>query len=53
MEDSQLMEYVPVLILGLAAVGFSFGTLVLSDVFGRVFNRTCKLAQHAHIKDSL
>ena len=52
MEETQLSQYIPVLILGLAAVGFSFGTLVASDIIGRVFNRTRKLAQHARIKDT-
>jgi len=32
--DSQLKEYVPVLLLGLLAVGFAFGTLLLSVVLG-------------------
>src|SRR5579872_272917 len=35
MEDSQLAQYVPVLILGLVAIGFAFGTLVLSDRLGK------------------
>ena len=32
--DSQLTQYIPVLILALVAVGFSAGTLVLSVLFG-------------------
>ena len=34
METSQLREYVPVLLLGLVAVGFAFGTLVVSVLVG-------------------
>jgi NADH-quinone oxidoreductase subunit A len=34
MENSQLMEYVPVLMLGVLAVAFSFGTLVMSVMLG-------------------
>jgi NADH-quinone oxidoreductase subunit A len=34
MERSQLAEYVPVLMLGLLAVAFSFGTLLLSVLVG-------------------
>ena len=34
MEDSQLAQYVPVLILGLVAVGFAFATLVASVLLG-------------------
>ena len=32
--DSQLKEYVPVLLLGLVALGFAFGTLMLSVFVG-------------------
>jgi len=35
MEQSQLMQYLPVVMLGLLAVAFSFGTLVLSVVVGK------------------
>ncbi len=37
MEDSQsqLAQYLPVLILGLVAVGFSFGVLIVSVWFGK------------------
>ncbi len=35
MEQSQLMQYLPVAMLGLLAVAFSFGTLVLSVVVGK------------------
>src|SRR5215469_2068287 len=45
MEDSQLTQYVPVLILGLAAIAFSAGTLVLSVVLG-------KLGKRSRIKDT-
>ena len=46
------MQYIPVLILGLVAVAFSFGTLVFSEIVGRLANRTRKLAQHLPVKDS-
>lgn len=45
MEDSQLNQYVPVLLLGLVAVGFSAGTLLLSVIVG-------KLGRRSRIKDS-
>src|SRR5579863_1133844 len=35
MEDSQLTQYLPVLILGLVAVAFAAGTLVMSVVIGK------------------
>jgi NADH-quinone oxidoreductase subunit A len=34
-EDSQLTQYLPVLILGLVAVAFAAGTLVMSVVIGK------------------
>lgn len=40
------------LILALVAIGFSFGTLILSEVVGRISNRTRHLARHEHIKDT-
>src|SRR5947209_17532696 len=40
MEDSQLREYLPVLMLGALAVAFSFGVLVLSVVLGKKGKRT-------------
>src|SRR5467141_1200164 len=40
MEDSQLREYVPILMLGLLAVLFSFGMLVLTVVLGKRGKRT-------------
>ena len=45
MEDTQLTQYFPVLILGLAAVGFAFGTLVVSVLLG-------KLGKRNRIKDT-
>ena len=33
--DSQLTQYIPVLMLGLLAVGFAFGMLILSVVVGK------------------
>src|SRR6202008_1699851 len=38
--DSQLAQYIPVLILALVAVGFSVGTLVFSVLFGFRGKRT-------------
>src|SRR5258705_12642954 len=40
MEDSQLREYVPILMLGALAVLFSFGMLVLSVVLGKKGKRS-------------
>ena len=40
MDDSQLQEYLPILMLGVLAVVFSFGTLVLSVVLGKKGKRT-------------
>src|SRR5881296_1218696 len=40
MEDSQLREYLPILMLGLLAVAFSFGMLILSVVLGKKGKRT-------------
>jgi NADH-quinone oxidoreductase subunit A len=45
MDDSQLAQYLPVLILGLVAVSFAFGTLVLSVLIG-------KRGRRSRIKDS-
>src|SRR5580658_574859 len=45
MEDAQLTQYMPVLILGLAAVVFSAGTLVASALLG-------KLGKRSRIKDT-
>ena len=40
MEDSQLREYVPVLMLGVLAVIFSFGMLVVSVLVGKKGKRS-------------
>jgi NADH-quinone oxidoreductase subunit A len=40
MEQLQLREYLPVLMLGLLAVAFSFGMLLLSVVLGKKGKRT-------------
>src|SRR6266487_6056172 len=40
MEDSQLQEYLPILMLGVLAVAFSFGMLVLSVILGKKGKRT-------------
>src|SRR3989454_10065690 len=40
MEDSQLREYLPVLMLGGLAVVFSFGMLILSVLLGKKGKRT-------------
>ncbi len=39
-QPSQLMQYIPVLILLAAAVGFAGGTLVVSVLFGKFGKRT-------------
>jgi NADH-quinone oxidoreductase subunit A len=43
--NSQLMQYIPVVILGIVAVGFAAGTLVMSVVFG-------KSGKNSKIKDT-
>jgi NADH-quinone oxidoreductase subunit A len=40
MDQSEIMQYIPVLMLGLLAICFSFGTLVLSVWFGKKGKRT-------------
>src|SRR5271168_2909257 len=45
MEDSQLTQYMPVLLLGLAAIAFSAGTLIASVLLG-------KLGKRSRIKDT-
>lgn len=45
MEDSQLAQYLPVLILGLVALAFTAGTLVMSVIIG-------KRGRRNRIKDS-
>src|SRR5213595_3098308 len=40
MEDSQLREYLPVLMLGVLALAFSFGMLLLSVLLGKKGKRT-------------
>src|SRR6266403_1017842 len=40
MEESQLREYLPVLMLGALAVVFSFGMLILSVLLGKKGKRT-------------
>jgi NADH-quinone oxidoreductase subunit A len=45
MEDSQLAQYIPVLILGLVAIGFAFATLAASALLG-------KLGKRSRIKDT-
>ncbi len=40
MEQSQLREYLPVLMLGVLAVAFSFGMLVVSVILGKKGKRT-------------
>jgi NADH-quinone oxidoreductase subunit A len=37
--DSQLSQYIPVLILGVVAVGFAAGTLILSALVGKWANK--------------
>ncbi len=45
MEDTQLTQYLPVLILGLVAIGFAFSTLIISVLLG-------KLGKRNRIKDT-
>src|SRR5271165_5294666 len=40
MEDAQLNQYIPVLMLGLLAVGFAFGTLIASSLLGKLGKRS-------------
>jgi NADH-quinone oxidoreductase subunit A len=40
MEQSQLSQYIPVLMLGALAVSFAFGMLILSVVLGKVGKRS-------------
>jgi NADH-quinone oxidoreductase subunit A len=40
MDDSQLDQYLPVLMLGLAAILFAFGTLIFSVLVGKRGRRT-------------
>ncbi|HEX4264005.1 MAG TPA: NADH-quinone oxidoreductase subunit A [Verrucomicrobiae bacterium] len=40
MEESQLSQYIPVLMLIVLAVGFAFGTLILSVVLGKKGKRS-------------
>jgi len=40
MEQSELSQYLPVLMLGILAVVFSFGTLIMSVVLGKKGKRT-------------
>jgi NADH-quinone oxidoreductase subunit A len=51
MDNSQLTQYVPVLILALVAILFSFGMLVASVVIGRIGNRYRKLGHSNRTKD--
>lgn len=37
--DSQLQQYIPILILGLVALGFASGTLILSVLVGKWANK--------------
>jgi NADH-quinone oxidoreductase subunit A len=39
-EDSQLAQYIPVLILAVVAIAFSFGVLVLSALLGKLGRRS-------------
>jgi NADH-quinone oxidoreductase subunit A len=48
MEQSQLMQYVPVLMLGVLAVGFAFGMLIVSVWLGKLGNKGARTA----IKDT-
>jgi NADH-quinone oxidoreductase subunit A len=48
--DSQLIQYLPVLILALVAIAFAFGTLVLSVLVGKWANKN-RLKQVAKTKN--
>jgi NADH-quinone oxidoreductase subunit A len=48
--DSQLIQYLPVLILALVALAFAFGTLVLSVLVGKWANKN-RLKQVAKTKN--
>ena len=48
--DSQLNQYLPVLILAIVALGFAFGTLALSVVVGKWANKN-RLKQVAKTKN--
>ena len=43
MADSQLQQYIPVLILALVAVAFAFGTLVASSLLGKIGKQPVQL----------
>jgi NADH-quinone oxidoreductase subunit A len=45
MDDSQLKQYIPVLLLALVAIAFAFGTLAISVLFGAK-------GKHSKIKDT-
>ncbi|HEX3800536.1 MAG TPA: NADH-quinone oxidoreductase subunit A [Verrucomicrobiae bacterium] len=45
MADSQLQQYIPILILAVVAIAFAFGTLIASALLG-------KLGRRSRIKDS-
>ena len=45
MDDTQLKQYIPVLLLGLVAIAFAFGTLFISVLFGAK-------GKHSKIKDT-
>jgi NADH-quinone oxidoreductase subunit A len=51
MEQSQLMQYVPVLMLGVLALVFAFGMLIASVVVGKWANRE-RIKQSLPIKDT-
>ena len=40
MDDAQLEQYIPVLMLGVVAVAFAFGTLLFSVLVGKLGKRT-------------
>src|SRR4051812_7599786 len=48
MEDTQLAQYVPILILALVAIGFAFGTLIISDLLGRVVSKRNRVKDTAY-----
>ncbi len=51
MVKSQLAEYFPILLLALVAIGFAFGTLIMSAVVGRLANRSRRTGHSNRLKD--
>ena len=52
MDNSQLAQYIPILILALVAIASAFGMLVASVVIGKIANRGRRFGHSVHIKDT-